>query len=389
MKVRKLHIQNFRAIKDCPIRFEDALGRIRPVTVLAGPNGCGKTSVLFAIVQALRGVMGYRTDDVPEPSDSDIHSTGKLGGLSRTPPLVWVRLDLKFDEAEREAIPKVLEDTRDLHREPIPQAMPIIQDGNISVEWQYPPERNPDGSRKPHWYLSRVEPYQALSWLYGRKYAIRGWRYKKLRSRTLLDHVGGIYLFPQDRNLRSRVVGNTDNMTEHPDIGDVDNGFDEEHRRGKELPSVWGILDYLSGRSRRLEEPLKEEENWEKRIQEQFKRICAPKEYLGFLFQADDPIGAPYFKDGDSVYPLDRAASGEQVIIEYLTRLTYPSPMNHSLVLIDEPEVHLHPGWIRQLYRALPQMGVENQFILTTHSLELRAMAAEDGALIDMGEMEG
>lgn len=106
------------------------------------------------------------------------------------------------------------------------------------------------------------------------------------------------------------------------------------------------------------------------------------------MYQPDDPVGAPYFKDGDSIYPLDMAASGEQIIIEYLTRLTYPSPMNRSLILIDEPEVHLHPGWIRQLYRALPQIGKDNQYILTTHSLELRAMAAEDGVLVDMGEME-
>jgi hypothetical protein len=204
-----------------------------------------------------------------------------------------------------------------------------------------------------------------------------------------LDDVGGICLFPQDRNLRSRVVGNGSNLPEHRDIAEVENDFDEEHRKGREGPSVWGILEYLSSYSRARAEPLKDEENWEKRVQEQFKRICGPKEYLGFLYQPDDPVGAPYFRDGDSIYPLDLAADGEKVILEYLTRLTYPSPMNHSLILIDEPEVHLHPGWIRQLYRALPQIGKANQYILTTHSLELRRMAAEDGVLIDMGELEG
>ena len=119
-----------------------------------------------------------------------------------------------------------------------------------------------------------------------------------------------------------------------------------------------------------------------------FQRICGPKEYAGFLYQSGEAVGAPYLRDGDITYPLQQAASGEQVILEYLTRLTSPSPLNYSVILIDEPEIHLHPGWIRQLYRALPSIGVNNQFILSTHSLELRAMAAEDGALIDMGEME-
>lgn len=62
--------------------------------------------------------------------------------------------------------------------------------------------------------------------------------------------------------------------------------------------------------------------------------------------------GNGYLKDNESTYPLHMAASGEQVIIEYLARLTYPSPMNHSIILIDEPEIHLHPAWIRQLYLA-------------------------------------
>lgn len=379
MKLRQMDIHNFRAIKTRSISFEDALGKIRPITVLAGPNGCGKTSVLFAIVQALRGVMGYRTNDVPEPSDLDIHSAGSLGGLSRIPLSISVKLNLEFEDAEIGAIPQVFEDTYDVHHEEI---KPIDANRVVNANWTYPPGRNPDGSRRPYWYIT-LYPREALPWFHGRRYAIKGWIARTLRSRSLLDQIGGIYLFPQDRNLRSRVIGSRDNLQERAGIAEVDS----DSTRERELPSVWGILEYLGSYSAQRDEPLKEEENWERRIQEQFKLVCGPKEYLGFLFQPDDPIGAPYFRDGTSIYPLSMAASGEQVIIEYIARLTYPSPLNHSLILIDEPEVHLHPGWIRQLYEALPQIGEGNQYILTTHSLELRAMAAEDNALIDMGEM--
>ena len=121
-------------------------------------------------------------------------------------------------------------------------------------------------------------------------------------------------------------------------------------RKGRGLSSVWGILEYLSNYSRSGPEGVSPQENWEERIRESFNQICAPKEYLGFMYRSDDPLGAPYFKDNGSTYPLEMAASGEQVIIEYLARLTYPSPMNHSIILIDEPEIHLHPAWIRQLY---------------------------------------
>jgi predicted ATP-dependent endonuclease of OLD family len=108
MKLRKVRIENFRAIKDTEIAFADALGTIRPVTVLAGPNGTGKTSVLFAIVQALRGVMGYRTGDVPDPDDRDIHTGPSVGGLLPAPPSISVTLDIEFDGEERAAIRKVM-----------------------------------------------------------------------------------------------------------------------------------------------------------------------------------------------------------------------------------------------------------------------------------------
>src|SRR5436190_8011016 len=108
MKLRKVRIENFRVIKESEILFADALGAIRPVTVLAGPNGSGKTSVLFAIVQALRGVMGYRTNDVPEPEELDIHKPLSIGGLSRIPSSISITLGIEFGEEERSAIRKVM-----------------------------------------------------------------------------------------------------------------------------------------------------------------------------------------------------------------------------------------------------------------------------------------
>ena len=373
MKLRKVRIENFRAIKETEIVFADALSAIRPVTVLAGPNGTGKTSVLFAIVQALRGVMGYRTSDVPEPDERDIHTPLSIGGLSPTPPSISVTLDIEFGDEERAAIRKVMGEVSPEER------LGDLPNGKVRAVWKYPPERHPDGSVKPFWFLYRTDPRDAVPWFHGRKSAITGWTSRKFRDRALLDKIGGIYLFPQDRSLRSRVMG--ERLTQDEE------STPSADRKGRELSSVWGVLEYLSNYSRSAPEGIKPEENWEQRIRESFNRICAPKEYVGFMYRSDDPLGAPYFKDNGSTYPLDMAASGEQVIIEYLARLTYPSPMNHSIILIDEPEIHLHPAWIRQLYLALPKIGVGNQYIVTTHSAELYAAAARDQALIEMGQL--
>jgi hypothetical protein len=386
MKLRSLRISSFRAIDDLELRFDDALGRVRAVNVLAGPNGCGKTSVLFGIVQALRGAVGYRTDDVPVPCDFDIR-TANLPPVSSQPIRASVQLEVEFDVVERTAIPQVFEDTCDLR--PARESLPELPEGRIELEWNYPPRSYPDGSPRPSWHVTGTRPANALPWFSGFKYAVRGWRNRKLRSRNLLEQIGRLYLFPQDRGLRTRVLGEADELILDQGAPEVA-GEPAEGRRQRDRGelSVYGILKYLSefASGKRLER----DEGavlWEDRVKEAFNRICYPKVYLGFMYHRDSPTGAPYFKDGDSLYPLQMASSGEQVIIEYATHLSYPSAMNYSLVLIDEPELHLHPGWIRQLYRALPQIGIGNQYIMTTHSEDLRTLAAEDGTLITLGSL--
>ncbi len=388
MQLRSVTIQNFRAIDSLSLDFCDPIGRIRPVTVIAGPNGCGKTSLIFGIVQALRGVMGYQTTDVPLPSQDDIHQVEGSGGLSPEPIEASVEFEVEFNEVERTAIPRVFEETRDQRSDsrPLPR---LPQDGRIRAKWKYPPSRQPDGTLRPSWHLDWTQPKNALPWFWGCKYAIQ-WR-QQLRSRQLLEKVGGLYLFPQDRGLKLRVLGEDSN----PPEGDVENGnvgtgSDDRRQGRRSFDSVDGILRYLSEYARG--KPLRSNDSpepWEESVKETFNRICAPKKYLGVMFDKTTRIGAPYFHDGNSRYPLHMASSGEQIIIEYIARLSYPSPMNHSLILIDEPELHLHPGWVRQLYRALPEIGEGNQYIMTTHSEELRRIAAEEGALIELGPLGG
>src|SRR6266498_3246594 len=53
MKLVELTITNFRHIEHLPLRFTDSVGRVRPVSLLVGPNTSGKTTILDAIGCAL------------------------------------------------------------------------------------------------------------------------------------------------------------------------------------------------------------------------------------------------------------------------------------------------------------------------------------------------
>jgi len=388
MRIVSVEIENFRAIGHRRFEFVDSLGRPRQVTVLAGPNGSGKTSLLYAIANALRGVMGYRTADVPPPSRDDLRLPLQSSSWSDRPPAVHVDVQLEFDAAEQRVIPQVL---ANLHKaEP-----PPLENGRLSIHWDYPPTSDRTSGKPRPWWHADVSPSKPhiRSWLSAVSWAIQAWNRRVPGvSYEMIRQMGGFRFFPQDRNLRQRVLGGElgPESVREAEIAGISEDRDEDESsrmQTRRERSIAEILHYFSDYARNRPTPLPDEQNFEKRVQGLFARICAPKQYLGYLYREDNPMGSPVFQDGDRQYPLSHAASGEQVIIEYLVRLTYPSPMSRGIVLIDEPEIHLHPAWVRQVYLALPAIGEQNQFILTTHSAELRQRAVADGTLFDLGQL--
>jgi ABC-type branched-subunit amino acid transport system ATPase component len=394
MQLRRLHIQNYRAIRDQEFSFADAMGRIRPVTVLAGPNGCGKTSVLFAIYRALSGAMGYYSDDVPDASDDEIFREGGAGNWSFQPNHVAINLELAYTVEEREAAPQLLEATRIIQRprtDGQPTSIPPLPNGLLDITWEYPPLQYADGTFKPLAFV-RSSIQRGPSWLGLPKLAIRGWRNRprRLVELDLLDKIGILRMFAQNRG--KRWIAAEEREAFPPEGPEGEEEFDAAEAgppRRRPNVTVSGILKVLADAARgRRPNGAPPEENIEQKVRDLFGRICAPKRYVGYVYYGpNDVLGTPLVEEGDRQYPLSMAATGEQVVLDYLTQFVYPRPVNNSLILIDEPELHLHPRWIRQLYRALPQMGRGNQFIMTTHSPELRQLAAEENALIDLGHL--
>ena len=70
-------------------------------------------------------------------------------------------------------------------------------------------------------------------------------------------------------------------------------------------------------------------------------------------------------------------SSGEReiVVTSFDFRLHNPSD---SIVLFDEPELHLHPEMATRFLRTLQEIGDRNQFVLTTHSPDLISASLDD-----------
>lgn len=73
-------------------------------------------------------------------------------------------------------------------------------------------------------------------------------------------------------------------------------------------------------------------------------------------------------KQGTS-FSVDDASSGEKELLTYIFAI-YALNVRNAVIIVDEPELHLHPRWQRIMYDMFLRMSDEtgNQFILATHS---------------------
>lgn len=110
-----------------------------------------------------------------------------------------------------------------------------------------------------------------------------------------------------------------------------------------------------------------DEEQEVKLIKDNFRKI-------GFEWNMDvvDEMNNTYgmsIKKGDHEYRIDQMSSGEREITNFLLGIL-STDIQNGLVIIDEPELHLHPRWQSLLLEVLNEIEdlTKNQFIFTTHS---------------------
>ncbi len=102
---------------------------------------------------------------------------------------------------------------------------------------------------------------------------------------------------------------------------------------------------------------------------------------------------------GDWTLYVDQLSDGEKCLLamagDLARRLARANPyaddplLGGGLVLIDEIELHLHPGWQRRVVPALEHTFPNCQFILTTHSPAVLGHVDRDSVFILKPEAEG
>ena len=69
---------------------------------------------------------------------------------------------------------------------------------------------------------------------------------------------------------------------------------------------------------------------------------------------------------------IDQLSDGEKQLYGRVISLMILQP-NNSMILIDEPEIALHPAWQQKIMQIYSRIGKNNQFIIATHSPQIIA----------------
>jgi len=99
-----------------------------------------------------------------------------------------------------------------------------------------------------------------------------------------------------------------------------------------------------------------------------FNSIFKDCDFITKLIDLENIENRPIFQtiNGDIV-TIEQLSNGEQQLYARIVSLIILNPQN-SIILIDEPEITLHPKWQTEIMKIYTNIGKNNQFIITTHS---------------------
>lgn len=313
MRITAIRIHNFRAIDELELSIDAGSDAEAGALVLAGANGCGKTSVLEAILVALG-----RSNQLPEDS---------------APPNEWVRqggTDFRASvevlvAGKRARCEAVLGDFTvfDGTKQPSMLTLRPVESDDDPRTWITQPQGNVD------FISARREPVGLGEAASGAPSGRRSTR----EERRLFE-------------MKKRIAN-------------------ESGRRSREaiFKKITDFYATFAGREWRLDVVYASREPGAEIV----PVLCDGALPVG---ENGEPLTWDRIVAGDAApvraIPIDRLSSGQMALLALAYPFVFGPPLD--VVLIDEPEQHLHPSFQRALLPALRELSPQTQFIVATHS---------------------
>ncbi len=345
MKVQSIKLKYFKKFRERELDFTDPeTGLARDVIVLIGMNGTGKTSILQAIAATLGEATGrlQRLSELEWPG-FNYELLGSNWGKFEPD----VTLKMQFSSPEIHAVRDFHQKLQNIGRNlPVPPADKHI----VSLKWQ--------GERVQANTSSELFQFK------GREYAKQLLRAEGFQ---VFERVGTILWYTEQRTSTSLTTENQDEKIEITEDNLRDRfskwrQFHQDVERGR-------IKQFRPGQKDIYAE-----------IEQAYKVVFPERSFDGPVPREgiDDILSEPWFYlyDGRNQYEISEMSGGERAIFPMMMDFANWN-IHNSVILIDEIELHLHPPLQQALLRALPKLGKNNQFIITTHSDYIEQLVPE------------
>jgi len=306
MKITRIKIMNLRAIAELELDLTAGENSPLDLVVLAGSNGCGKTSVLEACLWALN------QDALPD----------------RVPPKPYDLIELDIEDQGQQYRIKRSPESH------------LIQSGN-SQSMVFPKKGLPTGLKAKVLYFS-------------------SWRAPRLIGSVPLSMGKGKRPTARPPDALWRLKQHLINLTGASAIG----GF-----RQVQAVTAPELIERMMELWREFYPGAKS--RFEVRVAAGQRANLTIAYYAGPLEnEAEEDLTFDLFlfdKDHPQGVAIDDLSSGELAVLSMIGAfLLERTP--YDLVLIDEPELHLHPAWHRTMINVLRKALPKSQLICATHS---------------------
>ncbi len=340
MKIKNLRLRNYkRFVEEKTFSFCELEGEANDVTLIIGENGSGKSSILQAVAMVVGGAV--RPDFRPSELD---WSGFRYDSIQNGRMPVQVEAELSFSSEEIAATASFAQQVREIypHRT-------YLSGEKEAIGWWLDFEKNKIFSE------TSVDFYQAHGYQYARQLSA----YHQ-DTTSLFESVVGTLLFYHEQRHTTSINTNINSDNQQEVLSD-------KHLR--QLLDGFYRFDWQIRNNNFELRPG--QRNIYRTLAQNYEHIFAGRKFEGTVprMQPEKIFDAPDFiiSDGTNQYDISEMSAGERAVFPLLIDFSNWN-INNSIILIDEIELHLHPPLQQALVRALPKLGKNNQFIITTHS---------------------
>ena len=304
MKIKNLHIKEFKGLRDISINFEKN-DKPLDLVVLAGSNGSGKTRILESILRYFQNHLNYKQNNI--------------------------EAGIFYEEKEKNCISNV----RD--------------------------------------FFYRLESFSYCE-------TNDPLREKHIEIKNKLDILPKIIYVPTEINFQKMNTASTTLVQEYKFINIVNTNLI------KDIPSYIAtkmISAMLKNKNEKVGDVQKKVFN---EINEIFENLSIDVE-VEDISQDGRNITLFTNSSGDE-FDINELSSGEKQLFLRTLAIKMLNPEN-SIILIDEPELSLHPKWQQRIIDVYRKIGKNNQIIIATHSPHILGSVRKENIMLLDKDDEG